>query len=562
MGCGATTSAKYAVSLDTEDERIPKEPASAPSRPPHQGSGPGAKEPTLHPPDSHGAGSAGRHHPDPGAGSRGSGRHPSTGTGDASTTTWLFEDEPGIWAPLSVEACQKIELAQSMALKSLVYCHRGDPYAIDLAGMVMSNWNTGCKKKLKVGTTAPSSHRAGAPPKGPPIFDPQGHGAGPGGHRPAAPSKTSGDGDKRGPPSHKAPEAARRGGEWQWEESADVWKSFDPEVAQLLRAGRSMGRDRVVYMLGKDSYEANLDTCIQKNLRTGFSRKIRWAGRQRQQMQFQWQLKNHTWVDYDEEENEKLCDAKNAGAKSASYSARGFEYRVDFVNMTQENMSTNAGSCRKVRIVGIDSTRVDPGPRTVRPPAGAVPEAAPKAPGEKRFSFHSPRDSSSPRGAPQSATFDKAYSTFSDPSGKTHKSHEGRHGGAAHSSGGAHASSTAGGSSSGHKSSHASSHGPSSGKSSASGSSKHDGPSHAAGPGKYHSGIKLPRGVDWPEDPKAMEAAAELFTELSKVPINERKKAFMKGCLRWHPDKNPDDEDTATEVFQFLQALKDWYLGD
>ena len=68
--------------------------------------------------------------------------------------------------------------------------------------------------------------------------------------------------------------------------------------------------------------------------------------------------------------------------------------------------------------------------------------------------------------------------------------------------------------------------------------------------------------MDWPAEEKPRQAAEALFAELSEVPINERKKAFMKACLKWHPDKNLEDEDTATEVFQFLQSLKEWYLGE
>ncbi|CAE8592416.1 unnamed protein product [Polarella glacialis] len=83
-------------------------------------------------------------------------------------------------------------------------------------------------------------------------------------------------------------------------------------------------------------------------------------------------------------------------------------------------------------------------------------------------------------------------------------------------------------------------------------------PKEAAGP-------KLPRGVVFPEAPQALQAARALFAELESLkarPAAERRKAYRNACLRWHPDKNIDDEDTATDVFQFLQALKDWCLSD
>ena len=32
--------------------------------------------------------------------------------------------------------------------------------------------------------------------------------------------------------------------------------------------------------------------------------------------------------------------------------------------------------------------------------------------------------------------------------------------------------------------------------------------------------------------------------------------------LRWHPDKNTENPELATAVFQFLQSQKDWYLKE
>lgn len=41
-----------------------------------------------------------------------------------------------------------------------------------------------------------------------------------------------------------------------------------------------------------------------------------------------------------------------------------------------------------------------------------------------------------------------------------------------------------------------------------------------------------------------------------------RRKTFKAMTLRWHPDKHPDDVELATEVFQFLQQQREWYLID
>lgn len=41
-----------------------------------------------------------------------------------------------------------------------------------------------------------------------------------------------------------------------------------------------------------------------------------------------------------------------------------------------------------------------------------------------------------------------------------------------------------------------------------------------------------------------------------------RRKTFKAMTLRWHPDKHPDNAELATEVFQFLQQQREWYLID
>lgn len=296
-------------------------------------------------------------------------------------------------------------------------------------------------------------------------------------------------------------------------------------------------------------------------------------------MQFQWQLKNGSWVDYDEEENEKLCRAKAAGESCARYSARGCDYSVDLVSMVQENVShaTNASaSTRKVRIRAADAGHEEPRRPSASGATGPSARAGPPVPPvsgpglhaphdekkEKKFSLRSPRGdprgdagpaasprgphagpAASPRGPPppKDSTFDRAHgAAFGEPGGRT----RGSGSTSAPPSGG-------GGAAPGTRTVHPPGAGAPPPRS--------DGGSSAA---RGKSGIKLPRGVDWPDEPKSREAAEAIFAELSQVPINERKKAFMKACLKWHPDKNLDDEDRATDVFQFLQSLKDWYLGE
>ena len=44
--------------------------------------------------------------------------------------------------------------------------------------------------------------------------------------------------------------------------------------------------------------------------------------------------------------------------------------------------------------------------------------------------------------------------------------------------------------------------------------------------------------------------------------LKEKQLAYKELLLRWHPDKHPGNKEIATQVFQFLQARKEWFFGD
>jgi len=45
-------------------------------------------------------------------------------------------------------------------------------------------------------------------------------------------------------------------------------------------------------------------------------------------------------------------------------------------------------------------------------------------------------------------------------------------------------------------------------------------------------------------------------------PVARRKKALRCLQIQWHPDKNPDKEEAAKSVFQFIEETKSWFLHD
>lgn len=55
--------------------------------------------------------------------------------------------------------------------------------------------------------------------------------------------------------------------------------------------------------------------------------------------------------------------------------------------------------------------------------------------------------------------------------------------------------------------------------------------------------------------------AAKLEYSLAHENIENRRRIFKDLCLRFHPDKN-ENSDESKSLFQFLQAQKGMFLGD
>lgn len=401
----------------------------------------------------------------------------------------------------------------------------------------------------------------------------------------ATPSSSS-----RAPSPAKSPAGLRGSdsnlGTWQWEVTRGVWQAFEPHVERILLAARKYGRYRVVYCINGKVHEADFENNIQRNLSTGVQCHLRWKPVQ----QFQWEMKNGLWVDYDDEENDALISGMMEGLTSVHYSARGFDYKVNLIEMKQENTSLNAATIRHIRILGADVQSDEPAPSprpTDIPNIPMKPRSAwqGKVPSGQRDSFRSPRPEQSnhqdPSRRPQSEE------TSSGQQQRGHKipprpsppkaPSEGPSARFAQGRSSAPTSSKPTVSSEGYsvaedlqaedgfaKKPKRSSPGLGAAKQpSPPPKAAKKAPPAEESPPKASSNI--PPGLDLPATPAAKRASLSLIAELEALklrPLAERKKAYRAACLRWHPDKNTQDEDTATEVFKFLQDLKDWYLKE
>lgn len=315
-------------------------------------------------------------------------------------------------------------------------------------------------------------------------------------------------------------------GEWQWEESKAVWRSFAPDVSRLLTAAKRSGEAEVFYTAGSEACMVDLHSMVQIDMLTGICRMIRHTAEEKPALQFQWQLKPGLWVDYESDENELLVKAKLNHRSVVKFSSQGHNYEIDLDAMEQTCTSVHAGA-GKIRL------RVAPkSPAREIRSASAAPPAIQKAcsfrGGVRRTSFRTraaPKAQSRP--TRRTATSPKSFQPgrfvgppLPQPSRSNSESD-------VHSQG-----------------------------------EQLPNGGYSLPPDPLKTVSLLPDGIAWPCDDAAKRIAETLLSQLVPIFGERRRRAFKGACLRWHPDKNPEDENTATEVFQFLQRIKAWYLDE
>lgn len=390
-------------------------------------------------------------------------------------------------------------------------------------------------------------------------------------------------------------------GHWQFEEAPDKWCAFPPDVGHQILEAYHSGQAQVMYSSDKSFFEVDFNSGVQKNRLTGAHQAIRWvvadtpsayssivAGwadgavkiaqgacsdvgfgiASMHETQYQWQLKNGAWADYDEEDEKSFIAAWSSGKDVVRYSAWGMKYEMDFVMMCQTNLVTKQKRLVRVRpknernfdgpsslAIKVDGSLdggKTPSEQIANDPSSA-PERSSKASTEQS---NSPPNSAEFTGSYRRPTHHAATKATSRPSAARGKKWS------------FNAESAA----------KAAKPPASSPPCSDQGGDQHRDDAHASpeqGAGVSKSSSRkswsqqdvlptLPSNVAWPLDDAAKSAAAVLFLELSgskEGPPDKRRSTYRSACLSWHPDKNLQQEDLATEVFQFLQALRGWYLA-
>lgn len=333
-------------------------------------------------------------------------------------------------------------------------------------------------------------------------------------------------------------------GGWQVEGSPEVWKALPLHVSQNLLQSYQSGQTLALYSLANTSFEVDFHTCVQTDRESGEQKRIRWLSTGVYQAElvhslgiyqtlYQWELKNGAWVDFEDDEQQYLLLAWMSKKDRVRYFAFGFEYEVCFLRMTLTNLKTRQK--RHVRVKRCDDLSAQCDVSHIQKPNTAPPKEE-DAQQEGRFNSSYPKADANLHNSQRrrtSAVNAKRWSLGTTRVGQQRSTQEAQDPGPR-------------------------------------GFPNNNGKDSNIGPTLDRSTNTklepLPAGVSLPLDEVARKAAVLQFRELSQCRQTStdkevHKAAFRKACLLWHPDKNLQNEDVATFVFQFLQSLRPWYFS-
>jgi len=336
------------------------------------------------------------------------------------------------------------------------------------------------------------------------------------------------------------------GGEWLLEDADGVWVRLDHEISAQLLVAWYCGEQVLDYSDSQgQSFQVDLTVWEQRNIATGQKKRIVWnssdASSEGDALAESWAdsqettADSSTWLDPGEEAERQLFAALNSGQPVVRYTVNGCHFEVDVVNMVQTNLST--GERWMIAVEEGAAEVPEPGHSEV-PKAEEATQVQPETTATAFVGGASePRQVSTAKGGRPKAFIYKAVPNNDRPPPKQKKW------------------SLAPGQKPRRLAPKATP------KSSSA-------PKTGAGQAGTGAGAKeqaLPPRVEWPKGPKARRVAETVYADMRKSrekPLAHRRRAYMAACLSWHPDKNLKHQEVATEVFQFLQAVKEWYFGE
>lgn len=164
-------------------------------------------------------------------------------------------------------------------------------------------------------------------------------------------------------------------GRWQVDMGGGDWKDFEEAHQRDFTTASTNGLPKVEFTLNHQRYELVFAEEVQRNLRSGKTRRVRCFGGDVNPapsempattvaatpggLEWQVQMDSGNWIDMEAAINDKINDATRRGASCAYFHSHKQDYELNFAAGTQRNTKTNKE--RPVRAK----------PSTGRPPAGA-----------------------------------------------------------------------------------------------------------------------------------------------------------------------------------------------
>jgi hypothetical protein len=137
---------------------------------------------------------------------------------------------------------------------------------------------------------------------------------------------------------------------WYW--MHQDWRAYPEHVNTMLETARRNGTSQVHFTSanrnGYASYSVNLHTMRQHNVQTQFSRVVKMMEVHPENPFIQWQFHGDKgWTSYDSDAKRKMEDDyqcylvdRSLSSSTLTNARLGFTYRVDYITMTQTNLST------------------------------------------------------------------------------------------------------------------------------------------------------------------------------------------------------------------------------
>ena len=157
---------------------------------------------------------------------------------------------------------------------------------------------------------------------------------------------------------------------------------YDPQSQAILEQAFLAASPTVTLHIPSGAYIINLGNMTQKNVNTGYIRRVQRAPRvtppptTSSTVKWQW-FDDYKWVDYDQQTSAILEQAYSSGSPrvtlSHGYFGQRGGYVVDFTTMVQTRSAT--GYSRNVQRIGPPLARGPSSVSSTQPPLGVIPPA-------------------------------------------------------------------------------------------------------------------------------------------------------------------------------------------